>query len=1622
MAVNFGGAGFSFVGKDEGLTKTLNSVEKGFSGVYDKFKMVAEGATKMGGMVGTSLRQMGGAGKRAIGGLAGVLDSMASKALNPKIDNAFSSMHAQFGKTWGAVTVGMKTTSKEAGKWKRAIGGAAFALNVDMGETAKSWSAFEKQGLDLRKVMGKKGMYGAVKSLIEVTETLGVSGEQLALMISGLGRGFGFSTKRAMALMDTVFAMGKAFNVGKEMMQEMPGILQDVNKQLADFGIEAKPKDVEQMTMSIVKLGIGLKESLGMSAKDATSSAKALFNTLIGERRNIVDMFRGMGGEFSEFSKALAEKGGVKNALMMVLKDPAKFMDKLREMAKKTEKQGGKMGLGLQRLVGVMNKAVGPDVTFAMKGNWDNAAAAMKKLDGISKDTLKNLGAMTKAAKKSYRSGRTAGDAFTIMLQSQEAAIQKLSNPLLKDWIKDQRKGFKDFRGGLKKIVDKGGPLGKLTERLLLVQRVGLSGLFSGKTGLGAMAPMIMQTVQKMGPMLSAFAALGVSLAMIGKLLLPGGIILMGLMLFHKGARDKIMATLEKVWGYLKENVPKWIPIVKKALVELWAKSVEAVKWAMDVVAPMMSKLADAIGNADWGGMAQRAVSFIGKFFRGVFNFIFDIGSQDFDLNTPEGRFMKAGAKLIGALGKGIKSALVVVLKNVWTFFTDWSMGWEEGLRSKGTLLGGIFITALFFGSTRKLALQGAWMMVKLVAQYLIYPILAMMGQFFMGMIARQGTYLAVSMGLEKASYAKKLGMAITYHLKSIMWLGISLAKQGAMWVASAAWLLVQKAYFYTRHLVLSAVFWAKDRLIDVAGWALKGLKWVGGMALLAATTVAGWVAVGASNALGWVVSKAADIAGWALRGAIWIGGWFAARAVTVAGWAFMVASTVAGWIASNAAAMAGALGMAASWAVAFWPVTLVIAAIAGIGLAFYALTGKLGKTAQDIGRIITWPFMFLWETVQPLVSAIKALFSGDFAGFFKNISDFIGKVITAPFRFLWGVVNNAVTLISGLWNKLRDMLGETGKAIMDVISAPFRAAWWVVEGVINKIKGAWESVTGFIGKVGGGIVSGIKSLFGGTKTEVISVSDTIGASISKAAEAAAQAMEKSNTSIQAKSNQTTAVVTQASQVQTANTQANAMTMREGVGEQYMFMQRNAQQVYGAIDQTGAQTANSLMGQSAQTVNSTQGYWSRVPSFMGKMFQGVLGTSAQTNTQLGQHGAQAANATNNAWGRSGQFVGKTWAMVSKHVVALWEGITSGALKSSNAVIKAALAQAKASGMSIEKQQELVKAMKEVEKMGREHEKFTKKQKEGRESSYFDYMKRLQGSGIKKIATGTFAGYDAKDVMQVITQQKFGKKWTEKQTAGLERLIQTQRELEAMAAKLKGKKGMGDLYQKAMGSITKGREQMKKQFGVEDLGQMSAQQAVERMKGIKVKQMATDIISREQALRQAVSDMRLAGAKHARLVWKGKKAYIEGLDNPVHRKMFQARARDLQRKMAEEGGQGGLQISAPTIGAGGEIKATNVSAGRIKVNKITPGGATTTPGGPTGMKKEEKRVSWTVSNETQTAMKDVAGSLDTLASSIKGLGRNINVQVQIVGEMEPFLRAIRKRGSIGNLATKPGMVS
>jgi hypothetical protein len=730
MALTFGGLGLAFFGEDKGLNKSLDSVTKGVDKVWGGLKNLADNVGKMGAKIGKSIAGIGRGARDMASKMGGVFDSLMSKALSPSIDNSFSSMYAQFNKTFGALTVGMDISSKEAGKWRGVISSTAHALNEDMAEAAKSWAAFRKHGIRLDKLFGARGMAGSMKALIKLTSLFGISGEELASTVSGLTKGFGFTETSVKSLMDRMFVMGKHFNMGKEAIKGMPGILESVNNELADWKKGATATDVENFMLMIVKTAGGVKEALGGSSEKALEFSKSIFQKLMASRRNFTKMMIGMGGEIGDLGQKLWQAGGDPKVLReLISANMPKFMEFLHKLGKTAKKTGEDSGASYGQLRQTLRETFGPDMVYLMEGNWGKA---MESFKGLNEKLGKSQGALGSAMKKSFKSGRTAGEAYNLMLENQKARMHGLTNRYLPEFMKSSKQGFDMAYQKVKGLSEEKGPTGELTRRLLAVQRFGIGGLMVGMKGVSKETQLLGTSMsgalQNMLPMISALGSMGINFGLIGKLLSPGGLILGGLLLFNDSIRAKVFEGVKKTFEYVQKNAPKWIPKVRQALIDMWGMAIKAVKWGMEIATPMMLKLADAISKVDWGGLAKKVIGFIGKFFRGVGNAVFGGVAETAESTTTEGKFVSAGVKLVSAIGRGMMQAGRVVLDEIKSFFWDWSGGLENAMREKGKMIGSVFLVAMMFGKTRNLIIKNlaiilakmSWFAIKMAAQWVI--------------------------------------------------------------------------------------------------------------------------------------------------------------------------------------------------------------------------------------------------------------------------------------------------------------------------------------------------------------------------------------------------------------------------------------------------------------------------------------------------------------------------------------------------------------------------------------------------------------------------------------------------------------------------------------------------------------------------------------------------------------------------------------------------------------------------------------------------------------------------------------------------------------------------------------
>jgi hypothetical protein len=586
-------------------------------------------------------------------------------------------------------------TSGEFKKMKGVIGGVAISLNEDMEGVGKSWLAFRKQNIDLTKVLGSKGTTGAVRDLTKVTSVYGIEGEQLANISASLVKSFGFTEEGVGNLMDKVFVIGKRFNVGAEAIQAWPSILESINKESADFGRKLTPEEIDKLTTSMVALGGGFSKSMGIGGQQAMELARTTFDTLAGERKNILDMFRTgeLGPEFGTIAKQLFETGGDVQGVfkMMSEGDPLKFMDMIREMAKVAETKGGDTGIAFQRLTKTISDTLGPDVSFAMKGNWDRVTDSIKGIPELLADP-KTKGAFMEWARLNFRTGRTMGDNWQLMVDQARARLFKLSDKDVGQWTKRMGKGFKTTGDMIGKFAKDDGPIGKLTRKFLLVSRVGLSGLFEG---MGQLAPLFQGLGDSMFPMMTALGSMGIKFSSLGKMAVGGGA-LYGLFYLLKHGPEETVKKLNELkdtvinFGhkYFPEFTEKALAFVDKIKTFDFGSAFESIKDAFVTITDKIpfGKIKDSIvalwEKINWpkvfewaavkiGELAEFVGGLIGKMFREV-----DVLGLAWDLAKSIGsvittalkeafseKNLEAGEMAQASLGGAIGRAIVAGLK-----------------------------------------------------------------------------------------------------------------------------------------------------------------------------------------------------------------------------------------------------------------------------------------------------------------------------------------------------------------------------------------------------------------------------------------------------------------------------------------------------------------------------------------------------------------------------------------------------------------------------------------------------------------------------------------------------------------------------------------------------------------------------------------------------------------------------------------------------------------------------------------------------------------------------------------------------------------------------------------------
>lgn len=701
------GLGFLFGAKDDGAVKVTEDLSEGFDDVADAVDRTAKrtgGLLKFGNAVG-ALNFL------QVGKLADAMEGLADKAgMGPgAAANSIESWGVQFGKTYKMATAGLGQFTDDVGKYKSAISGTAFGLEVDAGGLTKSvallartGNAIEDFGLDVRTIGGS--MQAGI-----------LEGEELADMLTGLARGYDLGAKGAGRLLDKSVAIGEQFGFGADAARGLREAIKAADPVLAKFG----NLKVEDVTESMIRLAAATTSRIGGTFQDNMQGAVQVFNELAGAREEMGKLIVGLGGSFPELAKEIGiSTGDIGASMDMIMSDPLTFAKHMRVLM-------SQLGKDDRRRIDLADSitAMGSGFKFLVQGGEESAAV----LEAASKPIKNVEGAFSRLSKKSSGVARTFAESMDLMKERYELQWRKIAgvtNEADRKVMKRQRAAFDRVSEAIRDQIKKGGPLGLFAETWFRLQRYGpiqtsldLLDKLSKRGGvLGNLAdkaslvvplfegfgdvlvdlgPAIIGTMVAIGPITKGIESLwGVlTLANPTMLVMAGA----GLLIWKNW--DKIYPVLEGIWKIVDAVLPKAFDAFRAEAEMVWRSVSRAAEevWK-DYFIPFGKWLSDRL--PDMFGVATSA-AIIGihmmiegaKILGTAFKVAFDVaqkGAQMMLAMNPISLLLKSLQKLsewagLDSVADGL-STITDIIPDVGQSFDELQTSMKEGWAKLGTV------------------------------------------------------------------------------------------------------------------------------------------------------------------------------------------------------------------------------------------------------------------------------------------------------------------------------------------------------------------------------------------------------------------------------------------------------------------------------------------------------------------------------------------------------------------------------------------------------------------------------------------------------------------------------------------------------------------------------------------------------------------------------------------------------------------------------------------------------------------------------------------------------------------------------------------------------------------------
>jgi hypothetical protein len=984
-------------------------------------------------------------------------------------------------KVTSAQLSGLNLTSAEYKRAQSQIAGLSVKLNLGSEALTKSFVAAHQAGVEFSE-MGFSGL----EEFQRVMEVTGTDSAKFAASMGKMKLKMAKDPALFKRMTGEIFAMGKANNIGREALAGMAGTIDilDANMTKLPDTWDENGVSMGQFLKGTTAVAAAFT-AVGLTGDEAMKASQGLTETLVGNNTGLAAMYSGLADDFPEASKFMTEQlGNHDEAFKLLAKSPDEFMLKMGKVVETIATMKPPKANSLDRYRLGFEKTFGPaSLKMMEKGGFAKMAPILEKAQdpmdaqGVA---IKNLSKKYQDGRTYADRFALAQD----NIQTQLKKVHRVMSD--GTYLAAYNKQSKDFLKTVNHLADKGGALGKLTTSMIEIKNRGFGGFLASRSSFGfalSEAIGLIQPMLQYLPMLrTAFGALlspiGAVAAAIGVLADLGR----GKDSFIKPFIDNISKQAPVFFQKVKEVFSKVFSAVFDVIQSIdWGKVGQSIRdgltWAFNGISKVFNmidwgKVGDFLGDALGKvvnfafTMAFAAVDLLGKFldfFMGL-----DWGKIGNKLGQVMTGLVALSADIIVTvikripelvvafvkLGVGILSGIEDALKNAFP-------KWAGEIGAFFTVLKAVAIPilvalAFHFGVVAAKAVYSAMTTAAAWVKASYIEVKA-------SMATMKAHALAGASAVKSAAFTVKgwLSSAATAVASGATQVGQYLALKAAalahgvasvaIWARTSAAAVASRIVQMTQYAALRLAQMAQNDLLigPVVRWAKQAIA-----AIAAGTTIVGqyiamkaaalaeklavvgsWLAKGAALAgylvsmlaagaaiigqyLGMGVAAAASAVASAASFAVMIAGYVAAGLAAAVG----AAAVVGGWLAMAAAAVANAAVVAAAWLVAFFPITAILLAIAGLALVIYKFGDKIKAFFSGLWNGIKDVAKAVWDKIISIITspiaAVKAAW-GAVKGFFGGLWDGVKGAAGSA----WGWIKGKVT---GLW-------GETKKEVSSI-------------------------------------------------------------------------------------------------------------------------------------------------------------------------------------------------------------------------------------------------------------------------------------------------------------------------------------------------------------------------------------------------------------------------------------------------------------------------------------------------------------------------------------------------------------------------------------------------------------